>query len=155
MPNSFSNAYTLMMWPWTQARTSGDWLEMISDAQQVMSARLPTLWQAFLSPMQADHKEIGLMWSEKSAAFGRSARVMDRARRHLEIASDQQRKIVDKAQTGTPVTFFDLLETTEKTLTAMATLALLPSEALQPVKSAVAANSKRLVAKKQPGLDRS
>ncbi|MDQ4421015.1 hypothetical protein OOT33_11310 [Sphingobium sp. DEHP117] len=152
MPNSFSNAYTLMMWPWTQARTSGDWLEMISDAQQVIAARMPTLWQAFLSPMQADYREIGLMWSEKSAAFTQSAHVLDRARRHLEIASDQQRKIVDKAQTGTPVTFFDLLETTEKTLTAMATLALLPAEALQPVKSAVAANSKRLATRRTIGL---
>tara|TARA_B110001454_G_scaffold218985_2_gene248937 strand:+ start:1732 stop:2178 length:447 start_codon:yes stop_codon:yes gene_type:complete len=144
MPNSFSNAYTLMMWPWTQARTNGEWLEMISDAQQVMAARMPTLWQAFLSPMQADHKEIGLMWSEKSAAFGRSAHAVDRARRHLEIAGNQQRKIVDKAQSGRLVTIFDLLEATEQTLMAMATLALLPTEALKPVKSAVAANSKRL-----------
>ena len=152
MPNSFSNAYTLMMWPWTQARTNGDWLKMISEAQQVMAARMPTLWQAFLSPMQADYQEMGLMWSEKSTAFGVSAREMNRARRHLEIAGDQQRKIVDKVQSGRLVTIFDLLEATEQTLMAMATLALLPTEALKPVKSAVAANSKRLGAMKTTGL---
>jgi len=147
MPSSFSNAYTLMMWPWTQTQTNHHWLTMIQEAQEVMAARMPTLWRAFLSPWQADHAEIGLMWSEKTVAFGQSSKAVQRAGRRVEIAAKTQQKSISKARAGQMVTFFDLWEIYERNITAMASLSLLSTAVLKPIQAKVSANAKRLAAK--------
>lgn len=147
MTSSLTDAYSLMMWPFTQTQNNRDWVNMMQDAQRVMTARMPTLWQAFLAPWQADYREIGLMFSEKSAAFGQSSNAIKAAGRKMDVAGKTQQNAFNKARSGQMVTFFDLWKIYEHNMTAMASLASLPTAVLKPVKAKVSANARRLRAK--------
>ncbi|MEZ5654949.1 MAG: hypothetical protein R3E04_03510 [Sphingobium sp.] len=147
MSNSFSDTYALMMSPWTQAWNYRDWAGMMQEAQEVIAARIPMILQAYFFPFQADYGELGLMWSEKSAAFSRSAKAIQRAARHTEMSVRSQKKAVAKARAGGMMTVFDLFNIYQRNLSAMASLASLPANALKPVKTRVTANVRRLAKK--------
>ncbi|MBB6123347.1 hypothetical protein [Sphingobium subterraneum] len=144
MPSDLSNVQTLMMWPWTQTKNNGDWLTMMREAQEVVTARMPTLWKAFFFPFEADYTEIGLMWSEKTKAFDQSSSAMESAGRSVEHAAEKQQGVMAKARGGGTVTFGDMLEMYQRNLAAMTALAALPTAVLKPISTKVSANAKRL-----------
>jgi hypothetical protein len=142
MPRATSDWFSLWTAPWEMARTGMAMAETAVHAQQVIATRLPMIAEAFASPLTADHRELGLMVSEKVAASERSANSSSAKR--LRSAANAQVAAFGRMATGQWLGPADWMAVAERNLAIAAAAVTLPGEMLRPFHSGVTANARRL-----------
>lgn len=132
----------LLMAPFEFARLATAASETMTRSQQVVTARLPTIWDAWLNPWAADLPELGLMVSEKVGAAAKASRTGSAARLNRALAD--QARAFGRIGGGRLPTPFDWWEMAARNATIAAAMVTLPGEMLAPFHSGVTANAKRL-----------
>jgi len=149
MRDTTSDLAALWLWPWEALRTIAATAEMLQDAQAVIGARSPMILAALRNPWTANHSELHLMVSEKSDAFGKSARTLSKAASSVEGAVRANARDLGKAASGPVPDLMTWWRIGERNLRIAALFAGLPSAALAPISAGASANAKRL----KPGRD--
>ncbi len=138
------NAMTLSSWPWLALRWQSELIETWVGAGNVIAARLPMIGTALSDPLHADHRELGKMVSEKTAAFGASSRAASAAGDKVQSAAALNFGMWSRLASGSLVWPSQWLRLAEQNLAAAAALTALPGAALAPVHGQVVANARRL-----------
>jgi hypothetical protein len=144
MTTMAENTFSLWLWPIQAARLGVDAIETMLAAQQVISARLPTLAGAMVQPLSADHGELSLMVTEKVAAFGESRKSATAVSDVIRRASAANAKILGTIAGGGVIWPADWLQLTWDNLAACAAVVALPMDMLKPIHVSVVANERRL-----------
>lgn len=139
-----NSAAALWLWPLQAMRLGGDWIETWAATGRVISARLPTIASALQNPLDADHRELNLMVSEKVGAFGLSGDAITAAGAVLRRAGDANARALGRMTGGGVLWPADWMKLAEGNLAAAAALAALPAATLAPVHKRVTANDRRL-----------
>jgi hypothetical protein len=126
------------------AKVASDLAETMLGAQRVVSARLPMIGAAFTDPLNADHRELGRMVSEKVTAFQTSGRSIEKAGGATRDAAAANAKAWQSMAGGAMLWPNDWLRLFEINMTAWAAIATLPATTLAPIHAGVVANDKRL-----------
>jgi hypothetical protein len=138
------NAMTLSSWPWLALRWQSDLLETWLGAGHVIAARLPMIGTALSDPLHADHRELGQMVSEKTAAFGASSRAASAAGDKVHSATMLNFGVLNRLALGSLVWPQQWLRLAEHNLAAAAAITTLPGATLAPLHDRVVANARRL-----------
>jgi hypothetical protein len=141
---AIDNAMTLWSWPWLAMRWNQSLAETWFGASQVVAARLPIIGAAWSNPLGADTQELGRMVSEKSEAFGDSARATSHAGDAVYRSAALNLDTWNRLARGSLVWPSQWLRVAEQSLAAAAALTALPGATLAPVHARVTANAKRL-----------
>ncbi|WCT72612.1 hypothetical protein PQ455_13345 [Sphingomonas naphthae] len=144
MTTVFDGMLALWSWPLQMAKLGSDMAETAVGAQRVVGARMPVIEAAMRNPFTADHAELGLMVSEKVAAFGKSGRSVSAAGGKMGRAAKANAAAAGKMASGRILWPTDWLQLMETNLAAATAFAELPAAALHPIHSGVKANERRL-----------
>lgn len=137
----------------TMGRTGARAVETIQAANTVIAARTPLINAAVLSPLTADHQELGRMIPEKVDAFTQAGSAAVVPWQQAQAAwLDHARHVSAMAMRGRPPTLFELIDLNQRgaqvavqTIEAMARSS---ERALAPVHGKATANARRLSNKK-------
>jgi hypothetical protein len=136
--------FALWTAPIEAARTAMAMGETAMQAQSVIAARLPVLFEAVQNPAKADHRELALMVTEKIGAAKGSAQSASASARTLRSAMKGHAATLGRLGGGEFPTVEMIRETTEHNLAIAASLVALPGAMLRPFHAGVAANARRL-----------
>ncbi len=125
-------------------KLGNDLAETMTGAQRVVAARLPMMGMAITDPINADHRELGKMVTEKVAAFRTSGRSVESAGRAARAAATSNAKALGTLAGGGLLWPQDWLRLFETNVAAAAAIATLPAAALAPIHHGVVSNDKRL-----------
>lgn len=145
MARATSDWFSLWTAPWEMARTGMAMAETAVHAQQVIAARMPMIAEAFVSPLTANHRELGRMVSEKVSASQTS--VNSRSAKRLRSATNAQAAAFSKLAGGQWFGPADWMAMAERNLAIAAAAVALPGEMFKPFHAGAAANAKRLKTK--------
>jgi hypothetical protein len=137
-------AFNPWSWPIDAVRFWSDAADTAAGAQRVISLRWPTLMAAMLDPFSADHREIGLMVSEKVSAFRASGRSMADAGSTVNRAMKANTQAAQRIFRGEVLWPDDWMRLSEANLAAMTATMAAPALALAPIKRRVTSNDRRL-----------
>jgi len=133
----------LWFWPWEAAQIASRLVETAVATQTVLAARLPMISAAMANPLDADHRELSLMVSEKVEAFGRSGRSLSKAGKAVQHAANANARDLTRLGGGGFLPA-DWMAVFERNMLMAATLMTLPMEALAPIHKGVTSNARRL-----------
>lgn len=150
MRDTTSDLAALWLWPWEAFRTMAATAEMLQDAQAVIGVRSPMILAALQNPWTADHRELRLMVSEKSDAFGKSARTLSNAASSLASAVRANARDLGTAASATVPDLMAWWRIGERNLRMAALFAGLSGAALAPISAGASANAKRLKRSPKP-----
>lgn len=136
--------FALWAWPFKAMKLGKDIAETMLGAQNVISARLPMVGTALTDPMNADHRELGRMVTEKVSAFHTSGKSVEKAGGIARDAAAANAKAFRTVVSGGLLWPNDWMRLFETNLAAVAALATLPATALAPIHQGVVANDRRL-----------
>ncbi|KAK0346973.1 hypothetical protein [Sphingobium yanoikuyae] len=140
---SFDLLAALWMWPVQMMQANIALAETAAGIPTILGARLPMIGSAMLNPWTANHRELALMVSEKTKAFGLSQKHIQRSAQLVRSATEANARALgtfSMARMGA-AEMFDLAE---KNLAAAASLVNLPSSSIAPIHKQVSGNAKRL-----------
>ena len=144
MRDTTSDLTALWFWPWEAFRTMIATADMLQDAQTVIGIRSPMILGALQNPWIADHRELGLMVSEKSDAFGQSAHTVSDAASAFRNASKANARDLGTATSAAMPDLMAWWRIGERNLRIAALFAGLSGAALAPIGARASANAKRL-----------
>ncbi|MCW2393594.1 MULTISPECIES: hypothetical protein [unclassified Sphingobium] len=118
--------------------------ETMVSTHNVLLARTPIIMAAWQSPFTADGRELSLMVTEKTDAFGKAARAQDRGARRLRQTGAANARDMQRLASGQPFWPHDWMRLMERNVATTVALMALPGKMLAPYHSAVTANDRRL-----------
>ncbi|UAK25711.1 hypothetical protein [Sphingomonas nostoxanthinifaciens] len=138
------NLLALWGWPLESVKLGTAMMETMVGAQSVIFARLPVIGMALTDPLNADHRELGRMMTEKVSAFRTSGKSVGKAGGLAREAATSNAKAFHALVGGGLLWPADWMRLFEANLAAAAALATLPAIALAPLHQGVIANDRRL-----------
>lgn len=144
MASAIESGLALWMWPFTAAKLAGDWAETMKNAHSVIDARMPIISAAWTNPYAADYRELTLMVTEKTKAFGQSHRSITAAHDKVRRTSEANARALGRLSGGGWFGWTEWAQLVERNLEVAATLAMLPASASAPIHSKATANARRL-----------
>ena len=138
------NLAALWSWPLEAIKLGTSLAETMAGAQNVIAARLPMMGTALADPVNADHRELERMVTEKISAFCTSGKSLGAAGRIAGNAAASNAHALRAFASGRLLWPNDWMRLFETNLAAAATLAALPATALAPIHQGVVANDRRL-----------
>ena len=154
MGDTTSDMAALWLWPWEAFRTMAATAEMLQDAQAVIGVRSPMILAALQNPWTADHRELRLMVSEKSDAFGQSAHTLSKAASSVEDAARANARDFGLAASATGPDLMAWWRIGERNLRIAALFVGLSGAALAPISAGASANATRLKRRPKPAAAR-
>lgn len=143
------NLLALWTWPLETMRLGAAMMETLVGAQSVIAARLPMVGAALFDPLNADHRELERMVTEKVSAFRISGKSVQKAGGVARDAATSNAKALHALAGGGLLWPTDWMRLFETNVAAAAALATLPTIALAPIHRDVIANEKRLRGSKE------
>ncbi|MFK4875302.1 hypothetical protein [Novosphingobium sp. ZW T3_23] len=144
MASVIESEMAFWMWPQIAVKLASDWMETMTSAQSVISARMPLIAAAWADPQSANHRELTRMVTEKSAVFGQSQRAISSAQDKIWQASEANAHALGRLSGGGWLGMGEWARMFERNLEIASTLASLPTAALAPVHAKATANARRL-----------
>tara|TARA_R110000868_G_scaffold411785_1_gene710617 strand:- start:107306 stop:107749 length:444 start_codon:yes stop_codon:yes gene_type:complete len=140
---TFEHLTALWTWPFQVMQANIALAETAMGIPTILAARLPMIGAAMFNPWTANHRELTLMVSEKTKAFGQSHRHFERSANLFRSATEANARALGNASMARmgPAEMFSLAE---KNLAAAASLINLPSNSIAPIHKRVSGNAKRL-----------
>lgn len=140
---TFEHLTALWMWPLHMLQANIALAETAAGIPTILGARLPMIGAAMFNPWTANHRELTLMVSEKTKAFGLSHKQFERSAQLVRSATEANARALRTFSMARmwPAEVFDLAE---KNLAAAASLVSLPSNSIAPIHKRVSGNAKRL-----------
>lgn len=129
------------LWPLNAAKLGSDLIDTMIGARDMVTARSATIETGWRDPLNADRRELGLMVSEKVAAFASSGKAIEAAVSTMRRAADANGRALGRLAGGSVMSPVDWWRLAELNLAA-STAAL--AAALTPVRRTVHANRLRL-----------
>lgn len=132
------------LWPLEAAQTAIGLGETLWNAHAVVGARTPMIRAAFSDPLGANTRELTRMVTEKWDAFGRSGRVLAGGERTIRGAMTANARDFGRMAGGDLFWPADWLRLAERNMALWSAVTTLPGAALEPVRTRVASNARRL-----------
>jgi hypothetical protein len=138
------NIFDFWRWPLEVVRTAAGFGETLWNAHAVIGVRTPMIKAAFFDPLGADTRELTRMVTEKWDAFGQSGRVLAAGERTICGAMTANARDFGRMAAGELFWPADWWRLAERNMALWSAVSTLPGAALEPVRTQVASNARRL-----------
>lgn len=149
MRNQTAHLTLLWFWPFEVARTVFAAVETSTDSKKVVAARMPIIFEALRAPHRADHRELTLMISEKTLAFGQSTRSLSDAQEVVNASLEANVRVMNRTAGGGFVSPLEWFQLGQSNLQLAARLLTWPGVALGPIQRGAHANAGRFAASRR------